>query len=320
MKKDAKIFVAGGRGLVGSALLRQLSKQGYSNLLAPTSKELNLLDQNATAEFFAKEKPDYVFMAAAKVGGIHANNTYRADFIQQNLIITTNVVGAAAESGVKGLLFYGSSCIYPKLAEQPIKEASLLTGPLEPTNRPYALAKIAGIELCDSYRRQYDKDFRSIMPCNVYGIGDNFDLENSHVLPGMIHKFHLAKNDNNREVELWGSGKPRREFIYAEDLADAAIYIMNIPKEEYFAKVQHPLVNVGCGEDISIKELAETIQQVVGHQGEIKWDSSMPDGTMRKMVDVSILRELGWKHKTGLKQGIQETYAWFQQNQDNLRT
>lgn len=320
MQKTAKILIAGANGLVGSAAVRYLSANGYANLLTPTSKDVNLINQEATADFFAQERPEYVFMAAAKVGGINANNIYRADFIYENLMIASNVTHSCYKSGVKTLLFYGSSCIYPKLSEQPIREDYLLTGALEETNRPYALAKISAIELCDAYNRQYGTDFRAIMPSNVYGSGDNFQLENSHVLPALIRKFYMAKNKNNEQVTLWGSGKPRREFIYADDLADAAVFIMNTSKEEFADKVSYPYINVGCGEDISIKELAEMIQGIVGHQGKIEWDSSMPDGTMRKLLDVSLMHNLGWQHKVSLKQGIQETYTWFLENQEKLRT
>ena len=319
MRKESKIFVAGSNGLVGSAVCRSLSQAGYENLLTPSSKEVNLIDQKEADDFFNTEHPEYVFMAAARVGGINANNTYRADFIYQNLCIAANTVHYSYKSGVRTLLFYGSSCIYPKETEQPIREEALLTGPLEETNRPYALAKISGIELCDAYNRQYGTDFRAIMPSNVYGIGDNFNLENSHVLPALIHKFHIAKVENKQEVTLWGSGKPRREFIYADDLADAAIFIMNIEKTDYKAKLSTPIINVGSGEDISIKALAETIKEVVGYRGRLLWDSSMPDGTMRKVQDVSLLKSLGWNAKTRLKQGIQDTYNWFLQNQEKLR-
>ncbi|MCH9664422.1 MAG: GDP-L-fucose synthase [Gammaproteobacteria bacterium] len=320
MQKDATILVAGSNGLVGSAVCRSLESKGYTNILKPRSKEINLIDQAATEAYFEKNRPDHVFMAAAKVGGINANNIYRADFIYENLSIASNVIHSSYKTGVKSLLFYGSSCIYPKHADQPMQEGALLTGELEPTNRPYALAKIAGIELCDSYNRQYGTDFRTIMPTNVYGIGDNFHLENSHVLPALVRKFHMAKDSGSQEVTLWGSGKPRREFIYADDLADAAVFIMNIDKEQLAAKSKHPHINVGCGEDISIMDLAVMIKDIVGFQGEIVWDSSMPDGTMRKLLDVSTLDDLGWKYTTEIKTGIEQTYSWFLDNQEQLRT
>ncbi|MBE8182044.1 MAG: GDP-L-fucose synthase [Candidatus Portiera sp.] len=319
MQKNSIILVAGANGLVGSAVVRCLKSKGYTNILTPSSKEVNLISQVATEAYFSDKRPEYVFMAAAKVGGINANNTYRADFIYENLTIASNVVHYSHKTGVKGLLFYGSSCIYPKFAEQPIREDALLSGEMEPTNRPYALSKISGIELCDSYNRQYATDFRAIMPSNVYGIGDNFNLKNSHVLPALIRKFHEAKVGNINQVTLWGSGKPRREFIYADDLADAAIFVMNLDKEKLAAKSKQPHINVGCGEDISIMELATIIKGIIGFNGEVIWDSSMPDGTMRKLMDVSTLDELGWQHQTKIRTGIVQTYKWFLDNQEKLR-
>ena len=311
MDKSAKIYVAGHRGLVGSALMRQLSAQGYTNILTRTHAELDLTNQAAVKKFFEIEKPEYVFLAAAKVGGIHANNTYPAEFIHENLAIQTNVIHQSYVVGVKRLLFLGSSCIYPKDCSQPIKEEYLLTGPLEPTNRPYALAKIAGIEMCWSYNRQYGTQFLAVMPTNLYGPGDSYDLENSHVIPALIRKFHEAKINNQPSVTVWGTGKPRREFLYSEDMVEACVFLMNMSDIKYSSLIvndAHPLVNIGCGEDISIKELAELVKIVVGYAGQVTFDTSKPDGTMRKLMDVAKINQLGWKAKVLLQEGLSYAY------------
>ena len=304
MNSNSKIFVAGHLGMVGSAIYRLLEKAGHNNIIVRRSTELDLRNQQQVNEFFAEEKPEFVFLAAAKVGGINSNNTYRAEFLYDNLMIATNVIHASYENEVKKLMFLGSSCIYPKFAPQPLKEGYLLTGELEPTNEPYAIAKIAGIKLCESYRDQYGCNFISVMPTNLYGIGDNYDLKNSHVLPALIRKFHEAKENGSKSVEVWGTGTPKREFLFAEELADACLFLM----ENYNDR---ELVNIGAGEDVSIKELAELIKDVVGFKGEIKWNSDMPDGTPRKWMDVSKLSALGWKRKIELRKGIEMTYADF---------
>jgi GDP-L-fucose synthase len=304
MNITAKVFVAGHKGMVGSAIVRELVKKGFGYIITRKSSELDLRNQSAVNEFFATEKPDHVFLAAAKVGGILANNTYRADFIYDNLMIEANIIHAAAQNNVKKLLFLGSSCIYPKLAPQPLKEEYLLSGKLEPTNEPYAIAKIAGIKLCEAYRSQYQCNFISVMPTNLYGIGDNYDLNNSHVLPAMIRKMHEAKINNASEVTIWGSGTPRREFLYADDLADACLFLMNTYDGE-------ELVNIGTGEDLSIAELADTVRKIVGFSGQLVYDRSKPDGTPRKLMDVSKLHALGWKHKTRLEEGISLAYKDF---------
>lgn len=301
MDKNAKIYVAGHRGLVGSAILRALENQGFTNLVTRTSQELDLRNYQHTADFFAEEKPDYVFLAAAKVGGIQANNTYRADFLYENLMIQNNVIHQAYVNHVKKLLFLGSSCIYPKMAPQPLKEDSLLTGTLEPTNEPYAIAKIAGIKMCDAYRSQYNSNFISAMPTNMYGPNDNYDLNNSHVLPALLRKFHEAKEQNHPEVVVWGTGTPLREFLHSDDLADACIFLM-----QNYDDFGH--VNVGIGEDISIKDLALLVKQIVGYEGQIVWDTSKPDGTPRKLMDVSKINNMGWKAKIGLEEGITKVY------------
>ncbi len=311
MNKNAKIYVAGHRGLVGSALVRCLEARGYHNLVLRTHAELELRDQAAVRAFFAKEKPEYVILAAAKVGGIHANNTYPAEFIHDNLVIQSNVIHSAWQNNVNRLLFLGSSCIYPKQAPQPMTEECLLTGPLEPTNRPYALAKIAGIEMCWSYNRQYGTRYMAVMPTNLYGPNDNYDLNNSHVLPALIRKMHEAKQRGDREVVVWGTGTPKREFLYSEDMADACIYLLEQPDDRLaglFNNEQPPLVNIGCGEDLTIRELAELVAQVVGFRGSLTFDASKPDGTMRKVMDVSRINALGWKHRMSLKQGIALSY------------
>jgi GDP-L-fucose synthase len=307
MEKQAKIYVAGHRGMVGSAIVRALQKNGYQNILCKTSAELDLRNQQAVADFFASEQPAYVFLAAAKVGGIVANNTYRADFLYENLAIQNNIIHAAYVNQVKKLMFLGSSCIYPKLAPQPLKESYLLTGLLEPTNEPYAIAKIAGIKMCEAYRAQYGCNFISVMPTNLYGPNDNYDLQNSHVLPAMIRKFHEAKERGDQSMVLWGTGSPMREFLYADDLAEACLYLMESYDEA-------ELVNIGTGVDVTIKELAETVKQIVGYAGNIEWDTTRPDGTPRKLMDVSKLHGLGWKHHIELTEGIQLAYQDFLDN------
>ncbi|WP_299093707.1 GDP-L-fucose synthase [uncultured Metabacillus sp.] len=307
MKKDSKIYVAGHRGLVGSAIVRRLENEGYTNLVYKTSKELDLRDKGQVDQFFETEKPDYVFLAAAKVGGIVANNEYPADFIRDNLLIQANIIDAAYRNSVEKLLFLGSTCIYPKFAQQPLKEEYLLTGELEPTNEPYAIAKIAGIKMCESYNRQYGTKYISVMPTNLYGPNDNFDLHTSHVLPALIRKFHEAKKTNAPFVEVWGTGSPKREFLYSDDLADACVYLINHYKG-------NEIVNIGVGEDISIKELAQKVKAVVGYEGEIQFDTSKPDGTPRKLVDVTKLNSLGWKANTTLEDGLEKAYQWFLDN------
>jgi GDP-L-fucose synthase len=304
MNKSDKIYIAGHRGMVGSAIVRRLKADGFNNLLVTTSKELDLRNQQAVADFFSKEKPDYIFVAAAKVGGIQANNTYRADFIYDNIMIQSNIIHSAWKQDVKKLMFLGSSCIYPKLAPQPLKEEYLLTGLLEPTNEPYAIAKIAGIKMCDAYRAQYGCNFISVMPTNLYGPNDNYDLNNSHVLPALIRKFHTAKLKNEPSVMMWGTGSPRREFLHADDLADACFFLMQEYNEEGF-------VNIGTGEDITIKDLALMVKDIVGYEGEIKHDLSKPDGTPRKLMDVSKLHGLGWKARIELHAGIAKVYEDF---------
>ena len=314
--KDAKIYIAGHRGLVGSAIVKNLESKGYTNLVYKTHKELDLLDLNAVAEFFEKEKPEYVVLAAAKVGGIVANNTYRADFIYENLQIQNNVIHQSYVHGVDKLLFLGSTCIYPKNAPQPMKEDSLLTSPLEYTNEPYAIAKIAGIKMCESYNLQYGTNFISVMPTNLYGPNDNFDLETSHVLPALLRKMHEAKLNNASKVEIWGSGKPRREFLYSEDMADACVFLLeNRDFKDTYSKdekeIRNTHINIGTGKDISIKELAETIKRVVGFQGELYFNTEKPDGTMVKLTDPSKLHALGWRHKVELEDGIRTMYEWY---------
>lgn len=313
MDPQSKIYVAGSRGLVGSAVVRALQAQGYRNLILPASHDLDLRNQAAVDAFFASEQPEYVFLAAAKVGGIQANNTYRAEFLYDNLMIEANVIHSAYSHGVKKLLFLGSSCIYPKLCPQPMKEEHLLTGFLEPTNEPYAIAKIAGLKLCENYCRQYGVNFISAMPTNLYGINDNFNLANSHVLPALMRKFHEAKLQNQPTVTVWGTGTPLREFLYVDDLADALVFLMNTYNQVEF-------INVGTGQEVSIQELALTIQTVVGYEGELVFDTSKPDGTPRKLMDVSRLAAAGWQAKTDLKTGIEQTYAWFTQHYDTLRS
>jgi GDP-L-fucose synthase len=307
MHKQANILVAGAAGLVGSAICRRLEKDGFTNILAPAHAELDLTNPDAVSDWFKQHKPDYVFMAAAKVGGILANNTYRGEFIRDNLLIQTNVIDAARRSGVERLLFLGSSCIYPRECPQPMREDHLLTGPLEPTNEPYAIAKIAGIKMCEAFNAQYGTRYLSVMPTNLYGPGDNFDLETSHVLPAFIHKFHRAKEQGDGEVVMWGTGSPRREFLYVDDLADACVYLLEETDEV-------ELTNIGVGKDISIRELAELVADVVGFDGEIVNDASKPDGTPRKLLNVNKLNELGWEAKVELRGGIARTYDWFVAN------
>lgn len=307
MDKNALIYIAGHRGMVGSAIVRKLRMAGYSNLLLRTSSELDLRNQEAVNQFFDSEKPEYVFLAAAKVGGILANNKYRAEFLYDNLIIEANVIHAAHQSGVSKLMFLGSSCIYPKFADQPLKEEYLLTGSLESTNEPYAIAKIAGIKLCEAYRDQYGSNFISVMPTNLYGPNDNYDLKNSHVLPALIRKFHEAKEQGLSEVEIWGTGTPRREFLHSDDLAEACLFLMENYNQKEF-------VNIGTGEDIAIKDLALLVKRVVGFTGDLTFDTSKPDGTPRKLMDVSRLHGLGWKHKIDIESGVQSVYQQFKKN------
>jgi len=309
MNKADKIYIAGHRGLVGSAILRNLEKNGYNNFVLRTSKELNLTSQVEVNQFFETEKPDYVFLAAAKVGGILANDTYPADFIRDNLLIQTNIIDAAYRNDTKKLLFLGSSCIYPKFAPQPMKEEHLLTGELEPTNEWYAIAKIAGIKMCQAYKKQYGFNAISLMPTNLYGPGDSFNLKNSHVLPALIRKFHDAKLNNSTEVEVWGTGTPKREFLHVDDMADASVFLMNTYEGFDF-------INVGVGEDVSIKELAEIVKEVVGFEGQLKFDTTKPDGTPRKLLDITKLEETGWESKVGLIEGVKSTYDWFNKNKD----
>jgi GDP-L-fucose synthase len=306
MIKNSKIYIAGHRGMVGSAILRKLKSEGFDHIITRSSNELDLIDQQAVQDFFKAERPEYVFLAAAKVGGIVANNTYRADFLYQNLMIQNNLIHEAYRHKVKKLMFLGSSCIYPKLAPQPLKEEYLLTGPLERTNEPYAIAKIAGIKMCEAYRDQYGCNFISVMPTNLYGPNDNYDLKNSHVLPALIRKFHEAKTENKPFVEIWGSGNPRREFLHADDLAEAILFLMLHYNEPGF-------INIGTGEDVSIKELAQIIKDITEYQGDLKFNVTKPDGTPRKLMDVSKLNHLGWKHKIGLKEGIRMVYEEYKE-------
>ena len=311
MEKNTKIYIAGHRGMVGSAVWRALEKKGYTNLLGKKSSELDLRNQQAVNDFYNQEKPEVVIDAAAKVGGILANNDYPYQFLMENMQIQNNLIHGALNAGIKKFIFLGSSCIYPKFAPQPLKEEYLLTDSLEPTNEWYALAKITGVKACQAIRKQFNKDYVSLMPTNLYGYFDNFDLETSHVLPAMLRKFHDAK-ENNTAVKLWGSGTPMREFLFVDDMAEAVVYALENKLPEY-------LYNVGSGKDITIKELAETIQQVTGHQGEIIWDTEKPDGTPRKLMDVSKMKALGWEYKTELKEGIEKTYSWYLENIENIK-
>ncbi|MEZ7948944.1 MAG: GDP-L-fucose synthase [Flavobacteriaceae bacterium] len=307
MNKKEKIYIAGHKGMVGSAVWRALEKRGYTNLVGVSSKKLNLRNQQAVLDFYKEEKPSVVIDAAAKVGGILANNDYPYDFLMQNMQIQNNLIDGALNSGIEKFIFLGSSCIYPKFAPQPLKEEYLLTDPLEPTNEWYAIAKISGVKACQAIRNQYGKDFVSLMPTNLYGYFDNFDLQSSHVLPAMLRKFHEAKINGNTPVKLWGSGTPMREFLFVDDMAEAVVFALENKLPEY-------LYNIGSGKDISIKQLAETIQNVVGHKGDIIWDNSKPDGTPRKLLDVSKMKALGWHYSTNLKEGVEKTYQWFQEN------
>jgi GDP-L-fucose synthase len=315
MERHAKIYVAGHRGLVGSALVRQLAAKGYRNLLTRTHAELDLLDQQAVRRFLSQERPDYIFLAAAKVGGILGNNTYPAEFIHQNLVIQTNVIHEAWRSGVGRLLFLGSSCIYPKGCPQPMREEYLLTGPLEPTNRPYALAKIAGIEMCWAYNRQYGTKYLAVMPSNLYGPGDNYDLETSHVIPALIRKFHEAKIRSDKEVVAWGTGAPRREFLYSDDLAASCVSLMQLPDQQFDELLtpitEPPLINIGYAKDLTVGELVKAVKDVVGFQGEVVWDTSKPDGTMVKLLDSSRVFHLGWRPKISLPDGLRLAYEDF---------
>jgi GDP-L-fucose synthase len=321
MNKDSKIYVAGHQGMVGSAICRQLVQQGYQNIVTRTRQDLNLLDQHAVADFMANEKPDYIFLAAAKVGGIFANNEFPADFIYENLMIEANIIHQAFKTGCTRLLFLGSSCIYPKLAEQPMNESSLLTGTLESTNEPYAIAKIAGIKLCESYNRQYGTDFRSVMPTNLYGPHDNFHEKNSHVVPALLRRFHNATLNNQASVEVWGTGKAMREFMYVEDMAAACLHVMNLSHDTY---VQHtdPMmshINVGTGKDVTIAQLVQEVVRVTGYPGQVLWNTNMPDGTPRKLLDVSRLKTLGWHYTVDLSEGLDLSYQWFLDNQSLFR-
>ena len=318
---NAKIYIAGHRGMVGSAIVKQLTAAGHQNLLVRSHDELDLTDQAAVRNFMQQERPDIVILAAAKVGGIHANNTYPAEFIYENLMVEANVIHQAWAIGCQRLLFLGSSCIYPKLAEQPMQESALLTGPLEATNEPYAIAKIAGIKLCESYNRQYGTDYRSIMPTNLYGHHDNFHLKNSHVIPAMIRKFHDAKVNQSEAVTLWGTGTAKREFLHVDDMAAATIHIMGLSKERY-QSITEPMfsqLNIGTGIDITIKELAETIQEIVGFEGDILWDNTKPDGTPRKLMNVDKIKTLGWQARISLRDGLNDTYQWFFTNQNEFK-
>ena len=313
LQKSDKIYVAGHRGLVGSAIVRQLESRSFTNLLTRTHKELDLTNQAAVQTFFKQEKPDYVILAAAKVGGIHANNTYPADFIYQNMMIEANVINAAYENKVKRLLFLGSTCIYPKAVEQPMREDALLTDVLEPTNEPYALAKIAGIKLCESYNRQYGTDFRSVMPTNLYGINDNFHPENSHVIPALMQRFHQAKINNDKEVVVWGTGNAMREFLYVDDMAQASLFVLELDEQTYQANTQPMLshINVGTGKDVTIREMAETMKEVVGFKGNLTFDTTKLVGSPRKLIDVSRLSNMGWKYSIDLEEGLKKTYQWY---------
>lgn len=313
MDKSDKIYIAGHRGLVGSAIVRQLESRGFTNLLMRTHKELDLTNQAQVQTFFEQENPDYVILAAAKVGGIHANNTYPADFIYQNMMIEANVINSAYENKVKRLLFLGSTCIYPKAVEQPMREDALLTDVLEPTNEPYALAKIAGIKLCESYNRQHGTDFRSVMPTNLYGINDNFHPENSHVIPALMQRFHQAKVNNDAEVVVWGTGNAMREFLYVDDMAEASLFVLELDEKTYQANTKPMLshINIGTGRDVTIREMAKTMKQVVGYKGQLIFDRAKLDGAPRKLINVSRLENMGWKYSINLEGGLKKTYKWY---------
>ena len=319
--RNQRVFVAGHKGMVGSAIVRRLKALGYDNILIASRAELDLMDQTKVRAWFTENKPEQLYIAAAKVGGIHANNTLPAEFIHQNLMIEANLINVAHQADVQKVLFLGSSCIYPKFAEQPMREDALLTGTLEPTNEPYAIAKIAGIKLCESYNRQYGRDYRSAMPTNLYGSNDNFHPENSHVIPALLRRFHEAAQENAPEVVIWGSGKPMREFLYVDDMAAASVHVMELDDATYQANTQPMLshINVGTGVDCTIRELAETMKRVVGFEGKLVFDASKPDGTPRKLMDVSRLRALGWQASISLESGLQQTYSWFLANQEVLR-
>ena len=321
MNNRDKVYVAGHRGLVGSAIVRQLEARGFTNLITRTHHELDLTDQTAVREFFDAEKPDYVILAAAKVGGIHANNTYPAQFIYENLMIESNVIDAAYRNGVQRLLFLGSTCIYPKAVEQPMREDALLTDVLEPTNEPYALAKIAGIKLCESYNRQYGTDFRSVMPTNLYGVNDNFHPENSHVIPALMRRFHQAKLAGASDVVVWGTGNAMREFLYVDDMAAASLFVLELDEMTYQANTEPMLshINVGTGVDVTIREMAETMKRVVGFEGELVFDTTKPDGAPRKLIDVTRLTSMGWRYRVDLEEGLQKTYDWFL-SQESVRS
>ena len=321
MNSRDKVYVAGHRGLVGSAIVRQLEARGFTNLITRTHRELDLTDQTAVREFFDAEKPDYVILAAAKVGGIHANNTYPAQFIYENLMIESNVIDAAYRNGVQRLLFLGSTCIYPKAVEQPMREDALLTDVLEPTNEPYALAKIAGIKLCESYNRQYGTDFRSVMPTNLYGVNDNFHPENSHVIPALMRRFHQAKLAGASDVVVWGTGNAMREFLYVDDMAAASLFVLELDEMTYQANTEPMLshINVGTGVDVTIREMAETMKRVVGFEGELVFDTTKPDGAPRKLIDVTRLTSMGWRYRVDLEEGLQKTYDWFL-SQESVRS
>ena len=313
MNLTDRIYIAGHNGLVGSAIVRQLKERGFLNLIMRSHKELDLIDQNQVQVFFKKEKPDYVILAAAKVGGIHANNSYPADFIYKNIMIESNVINSAYENKVRRLLFLGSTCIYPIAAEQPMQEDALLTNILEPTNEPYAIAKIAGIKLCESYNRQYNTDFRSVMPTNLYGINDNFHPKNSHVIPALIQRFHQAKINNDPELVVWGTGDAMREFLYVDDMAQASLFVLELDEQIYKANTKPMLshINVGTGKDLTIREMVEIMKKVVGYKGKIVFDNTMPDGAARKLIDISRLSSLGWEYSVDLKEGLEKTYEWY---------
>jgi GDP-L-fucose synthase len=313
MNLNDKIYIAGHRGLVGSAIVRQLESRGFTNLLMRTHKELDLINQVQVQSFFQQEKPDYVILAAGKVGGIHANNTYPADFIYQNMMIGANVINSAYEGKVKRLLFLGSTCIYPKAVEQPMREEAIFTDVLESTNEPYALAKIAGIKLCESYNRQYGTDFRSVMPTNLYGINDNFHSENSHVIPALMRRFHEAKVNEDAEVIVWGTGKAMREFLYVDDMAEASLFVLELDEETYRTNTKSMLshINVGTGKDVTIREMAEIMKEVVGYKGKLTFDTTKPDGAPRKLINVTRLKNMGWKYTTSLEDGLVNTYKWY---------
>jgi len=321
MNKNSKIFIAGHKGMVGSAIKDELSSKGYKNLYFSEKKQLDLSDKNKVDDYFKKKRPEFVFLAAARVGGIVSNNNYPVDFLLDNLVIQNNVINACYEAKVKRLIFLGSSCIYPKHSSQPIAENELLSGKLEETNEPYAIAKIAGIKLCESFNRQFNTDYRCLMPTNLYGPKDNFNLQNSHVIPALMHKIHKAKVNKQKYVEIWGTGKPKREFLHVRDIADAAVFFMKMPKNKYFKNLPSNLthINIGTGEDIKISKLAEVISKIIGYDGALKFNEEYPDGTLRKLLDVNKARNLGWNSHIGLESGLSQTYEWFLENINNIR-